>query len=272
MSEQPSSEVSGEEQPANPIFRNVKQKNFRKRTENTESKEPEEIKREELGLILAVAKEKQKLRYRTKPKLQTSDHASFIASSSLDTTFTVQSETVEIDPHLEKFIQEKMITIKKEEKEEKTVPPAAGTTEAGSDTFLDKPTGLVTVDDLYRSLKDNMDIPKPVESSLANFSSTTIPEVELPIEYKLKNIEETEKAKKQLLIEKQKLNELKKRLDEAKLPTNFNSNYSKHHSVRDFGPKKQPRDGQDHKNKDRGDRATDDLVAENFRKKFRMHK
>jgi len=189
---------------------------------------------------LLQTKELQKLRARSKgvnagvgAELSTLPSSEIIESTqrSLDETFTTQSDGPEVNTHMEKYIEEQLAKkkIQKSSKEELET----------TDT---------NVADLYTTPEHLKTIPqrRTEESSWL----TGIVEVQLPIEYKIKNIEETERAKREMMQSK----------------NSFGSEARSKHGESPY-PRFITQFGKD--NKKGNQRASDDVVMERFKKRFR---
>eukprot|EP01102_Stenamoeba_stenopodia_P013241 TRINITY_DN4270_c0_g1_i1.p1 TRINITY_DN4270_c0_g1~~TRINITY_DN4270_c0_g1_i1.p1 ORF type:complete len:286 (+),score=105.08 TRINITY_DN4270_c0_g1_i1:87-944(+) len=151
--------------------------------------------------------------------------------ASLGATFTLQSTSNPIDQQLERYIQERM---KKSEQQ------------------VEEPKKKLTDEDLLYAVPDNLKANREVnQRQPASTLMTGIVEVELPIEYKLKNIEATEAAKRQMedAIKSGTASE------DAIAPPVGNA----------AGGGGNASGG----NNNRGNKATDDLVLERFKKRFR---
>ncbi|XP_078041468.1 splicing factor C9orf78 isoform X2 [Augochlora pura] len=117
------------------------------------------------------------------------------------------------------------------------------------------------------------------EEMLSNQMLSGIPEVDLGIEAKIRNIEATEEAKLKLLWDRHR----KKDGPSQFVPTNMAVNFVQHNRFNiedpDFQKSKQdadekkkvmaPRDDNKGKRKDNGEKATDDYHYERFKKQFR---
>ncbi|XP_012340992.1 telomere length and silencing protein 1 homolog isoform X3 [Apis florea] len=117
------------------------------------------------------------------------------------------------------------------------------------------------------------------EEMLSNQMLSGIPEVDLGIEAKIRNIEATEEAKLKLLWDRHR----KKDGPSQFVPTNMAVNFVQHNRFNiedtDFQKSKQdsddrkkiiaPRDDYKGKRKDNGEKATDDYHYERFKKQFR---
>lgn len=162
----------------------------------------------------------------------------------LDSTFTASSQPdpTDINPRLQQYIEEKMKQKKsaegsekekeKEGGEEGVAAPGAGG--EGSPELLMTP--------------DHRGPSKAAENT--NWV-TGIVEVELPVEYKLKNIEETEKARRELLQNAQSVSN-----------TTHEDPQASFAAIR-YQPERQP------KRPVTSERASDDRVMEAFKKRFR---
>lgn len=84
-------------------------------------------------------------------------------------------------------------------------------------------------DELFQIPEKYREVPKVASEVGVDQWLAGITEIELPIENKLTNIEETERAK-QKLLEKHETENGKKNASEL-IPRNFNSNFSKHHTA-----------------------------------------
>lgn len=140
-------------------------------------------------------------------------------------------------------------------------------------------------DELYQIPDRYREVPKVASEVGVDQWLAGITEVELPIENKLKNIEETERAK-QKLLEKHESESGKKNATEH-IPRNFNSNFSKHHTAflreierkrRKAGhtdaPKKPPADNPGENVQSDGSRlpfASDERVFQRFMSRYRRY-
>ncbi|XP_018325319.1 telomere length and silencing protein 1 homolog [Agrilus planipennis] len=108
------------------------------------------------------------------------------------------------------------------------------------------------------------------EEMLSNQMLNGIPEVDLGIEVKIKNIEATEEAKLRLLWEQNR----KKDGPSQFVPTNMASNFAQHNrfnvDVPEVPIKKLKPENEDKKSK-KDEKATDDYHYERFKKQFRRH-
>jgi len=158
---------------------------------------------------------------------------------SLDETFTTQSDGPEVNSHMEKYIEEQLA--KKKKKESLT----SSSSSVAADSSADKTDGdLYTTPDHLKSIPQR----KTEESSWL----TGIVEVQLPIEYKIKNIEDTEKAKREMMQNKSSSSETRHHR-----PPPGESHYPR---FTQFGKERNQKGNQ---------RASDDVVMERFKKRFR---
>lgn len=101
-----------------------------------------------------------------------------------------------------------------------------------------------------------------------------IPEVDLGIDAKIRNIEATEEAKQRMIQEQKK----KKDLPSQFVPVNFAANFAhhdktNHEKIQAMKRKKQQQEDNEAQaqKKDGGKRATDDYYFDKFRNKFRKN-
>jgi len=223
-------------------------KTYRKKVPDATEKEEIVPQNEvDVSLKLLQTKELQKLRGRSKgvnagvgielnlPPSITQE----APQRSLNSNFTTQQDKPEINQHLEKYIEEKM----------KNKEPSAD----GTNTEKDK---LASSDDLYTT-PDHLKGPEPKANSDTTNWLTGIVEVQLPMEYKLKNIEETEKAKRELLQHEQPVS--RPTFGEANL---YGSSFA---NIR-YQTERQTKRMETAVG---SERATDDIVMDRFKKRFR---
>uniref|UniRef100_A0A182M2K7 Hepatocellular carcinoma-associated antigen 59 domain-containing protein n=1 Tax=Anopheles culicifacies TaxID=139723 RepID=A0A182M2K7_9DIPT len=111
------------------------------------------------------------------------------------------------------------------------------------------------------------------EEMLSNQMLSGIPEIDLGIEAKIKNIEATEEAKLKYMQEQQR----KKDLPSHFVPSNMAVNFMQHNRYRIENPAPTKRRYQeDHQRDQRGDdrvpkKATDDYHFDKFKKQYRRH-
>ncbi|CAG9799015.1 unnamed protein product [Chironomus riparius] len=109
---------------------------------------------------------------------------------------------------------------------------------------------------------------KKSEEMLSNQMLNGIPEINLGIEAKIRNIEATEEAKMKILADQKS----KKDLPSQFVPKNYAVNFVQHHRFNiDQGEQQRKRPGQnnDNSNTKAPKRATDDYHFDKFRKQFR---
>jgi len=227
--------------------------------------EDEEVVRRRLLQV----KELQKLRSRSKGvnagvhadlNLPPTDPLLEEKSSRLDSNFTTQNDAPEVNHYQEKYVEEMMkkraiegteeTDQEKEKKKEAPPPPFPG-----SDADL-----YTTPDHLKPQVKQTT-------GETTNWL-TGIVEVQLPVEYKLKNIEETERAKRELL-NNQAQPVTRSTFGEANL---YGSSFG---SIRYQTDKETKRAASSSSSSSSSsaisgnERATDDIVMERFKKRFR---
>ncbi|XP_055608880.1 splicing factor C9orf78 [Uranotaenia lowii] len=110
------------------------------------------------------------------------------------------------------------------------------------------------------------------EEMLSNQMLSGIPEVDLGIEAKIKNIEATEEAKLRFLMEQQR----KKDLPSHFVPSNMAVNFMQHNRFKIDQPVQQKRRHQEERGRFSGDdkapkKATDDYHFDKFKKQYRRH-
>ncbi|PVF96500.1 hypothetical protein CPB86DRAFT_786994 [Serendipita vermifera] len=180
--------------------------------------------------------------------------------------FTQQTNALDVDKHMMAYIEENMKSLKEKQqnKSEETGTKAPERTEEGMLKFGDK----------YKThgveLKEGS-----VTNSLAML--TAIPEVDLGMDARLRNIEETEKAKRAAAEEKQARAANRADADEARLAaTRFYNPHLRQES--DEALMKQAKlqamglpapDKNQRRNSDRPELATDEAVMERFRKRMK---
>jgi len=237
----------------------VKKSYRKKNTETTESTALEALKddAETVRLKLLQTKELQKLRERSKgvnagvgsdlnlPPATIQEEK----SSSLDSNFTSQNDKPEVNHYQEKYVEEMM---KKRESSTTAENEGSQTTENSNKTpFPGSDADLYTTPDHLKT-----EVKRPTTDT-ANWL-TGIVEVQLPVEYKLKNIEETEKAKRDLLNQVQP--SPRNTFGEANL---YGPSFASIRYQTDRQPKRNNTTAAGN------ERATDDIVMERFKKRFR---
>ncbi|KAF9404457.1 hypothetical protein BGZ94_004171 [Podila epigama] len=195
-----------------------------------------------------------------------------VKSTGILNSFTKQTNTLDVDKHMMKYIEEELKKRKGEngEDEEDTAQE-----DRGGDT------------DIYDELGIRRTAPKPDQEGNVQLSTTmltAIPEVDLGMEARLKNIEETEKAKRKLFEERSQAKTIanERFLAPAYVPSD-RERISHHQQNRGYNNNNQGSNygGTNHRffnnsgnnqNNNRGGRggmATDDLVMERFKKRMR---
>jgi len=195
---------------------------------------------------------------------------------SLKSTFTTVVEKNDTDKHMLQYIEDHMTTLKKPNLKQQTLPEKPETIES----------------ELYKT-PEYLQTPKPKPEDNPGNWLTGIVEVELPIEYKLANIEATETARRKILEEKKaKANQPQIQI----IPSNYNANYDQHKKTNTVGQSsKSPKTrgtttvshqgstapvvnnqrfstgGHHEKRKHDGsnETATDEIVLDRFRKRYK---
>ncbi|GLV42784.1 uncharacterized protein CBL_03524 [Carabus blaptoides fortunei] len=193
--------------------------------------------------------------------------------TGIGTQFSVETNKRDEDEEMMKYIEEQLSRRKGKEKIE--VEPEPDTKELKSKYFTPEEAALQAVPKHLRESSTQRS-----EEMLSNQMLSGIPEVDLGIEAKIRNIEATEEAKLKLLWEKHN----KKDGPSQFVPTNMAVNFVQHNRFNiDYGdqPKRKHKLANDKseasdsktedkpKIKDKAERATDDYHYEKFRKQFR---
>nr|CAG4638783.1 EOG090X0F7F [Cyclestheria hislopi] len=188
--------------------------------------------------------------------------------TGIGTQFSLETNTRDEDAEMMKYIEEQLAKRKGQNKEEEMKEQKYLTPEEVA--FLAVPEHL-------RKSSTNKS-----EEMLSNQMLSGIPEVDLGIEAKIKNIEATEEAKQKLLQERFK----KKDGPSVFVPTNMAVNFVQHNrfNIEDSGPPRKKRleavkseaevpevviTKEENINKKENDKATDDFYFEKFRRQFR---
>jgi len=239
---------------------------------------------EAVRLKLLQTKELQKLRGRSKGvnagvhsdlNLPPPDAQEERASTRLDSNFTSQNDSKpEINQHQEKYIEEMM---KKRERESIATSGdgtinnnnsnGEGGGEGGAPAAPKKPFPGSDAD-LYTTPDHLKPQTKAPSSDTTNWL-TGIVEVQLPVEYKLKNIEETEKAKRELMNQVQPA--ARNTYGEANLygPSFASIRYQTDRQAKRVVTTTSSSSSSVTSTSTGNERATDDLVMERFKKRFR---
>lgn len=180
--------------------------------------------------------------------------------TGIGTQFSVETNKRDEDEEMMKFIEEELS--KRKGKQEK------------SDKDEDKTRYLSPEEAALQAVPEHLRVSstKRSEEMLSNQMLSGIPEVDLGIEAKIKNIEATEEAKLRLLWEKQN----KKDGPSQFVPTNMAVNFVQHNRFnidQSELPKKKPRldANEGDKSKKKDEKATDDYHFEKFKKQFRRY-
>ncbi|KAI7852664.1 hepatocellular carcinoma-associated antigen 59-domain-containing protein [Circinella umbellata] len=169
-------------------------------------------------------------------------------------TFTTQTNALDVDKHMMSYIEEEMRKRRGE--------PSTRTEEKEDESGEQKEGPVDIYEELYM-LPERLRVQsKQVEEGSVQLSTqmlTAIPEVDLGIDVRLKNIEETERAKRKYMDQRQQEEERRNQAREGTLgerPNRVPANYEKHIQKPDYrGRSRQS--------------ATDEIVAERFRKRMR---
>ncbi|KAI9499311.1 hepatocellular carcinoma-associated antigen 59-domain-containing protein [Zychaea mexicana] len=160
-------------------------------------------------------------------------------------TFTTQTNALDVDKHMMAYIEEEMRRRRGE----------AASKEEDEEDEQQQKDGLVDIYEELYMLPERLRVQsKHVEEGSVQLSTqmlTAIPEVDLGIDVRLKNIEETERAKRKYLDEHR---EEAGKSSRDEVPANF---------------EKQLRKSDHRPRTDRRQIATDEIVAERFKKRMR---
>ncbi|EFA00334.1 splicing factor C9orf78 [Tribolium castaneum] len=184
--------------------------------------------------------------------------------TGIGTQFSVETNKRDEDEEMMKFIEEEL-----SKKKRKVEPQEQAEAENKSAYTSPEEAALRAVPDHLRESST-----KRSEEMLSNQMLNGIPEVDLGIEAKIKNIEATEEAKLRLLWEKQN----KKDGPSPFVPTNMAVNFVQHNRFNidaEVAKKKAKLDDKveeaTEKPKKKDERATDDYHYEKFKKQFRRY-
>ncbi|KAL0075007.1 hepatocellular carcinoma-associated antigen 59-domain-containing protein [Phycomyces blakesleeanus] len=157
-------------------------------------------------------------------------------------TFTTQTNTLDVDKHMMEYIEAEMRKIRGD----------------GDEDEEEKKNGMTDIYEELYHLPERLKVEqKRVEEGNVQLSTqmlTAIPEVDLGIDARLKNIEDTERAKRKLMDEQEGDRAKPPSKREPRVPANF---------------EKQIRHVQSKPRMDRRQMATDEAVAERFKKRMR---
>ncbi|KOC63432.1 Uncharacterized protein C9orf78 [Habropoda laboriosa] len=190
--------------------------------------------------------------------------------TGIGTQFNAETNKRDEDEEMVKYIEEEL-SKRKSKNEDKT--ENGSNSEKGSYCSPEEAALQAVPEHLRQSSAHRS------EEMLSNQMLSGIPEVDLGIEAKIRNIEATEEAKLKLLWDRHR----KKDGPSQFVPTNMAVNFVQHNrfniedtdfqkSKQDSDDKKQiaaPRDDYKGKRKDNGEKATDDYHYERFKKQFR---
>ncbi|KAF7724218.1 hypothetical protein EC973_001237 [Apophysomyces ossiformis] len=169
-------------------------------------------------------------------------------------SFTTQTNALDVDKHMQVLEMNRMAYIEEEMRKRR------GETANVEEDDKKKKLPLDIYEELYK-IPDRLKLEKkPLAEGSVQLSTqmlTAIPEVDLGMEPRLQNIEDTERAKRKLMDEheeEEKNAKLDEDDDDLKVPANFEKQIRQ--------PEGKPR-------LDRRQTATDDVVAERFKKRMR---
>nr|CAG4652227.1 EOG090X0F7F [Triops cancriformis] len=302
-------------------FKQIKRKNLRKRKlsdEDTteEERKPDELPEESEDLLAKLEETKERQKLRQKP------HGVNVISLALGKKVTVEEEILVRDPFKANtggMVDMKALKSGKMKQNDDTYDTGIGTQFSAETNTRDEDAEMMKYIDqeLAKKKGQNKDkekeeeengkkylspeeaalqaVPeflrksykKQSEEMLSNQMLSGIPEIDLGIEAKIKNIEATEEAKQKLLLEKMR----KKDAPSHFVPTNYAVNFVQHNrfSIGDQHKKKpvvkepEVKTQVTHvvggevaipvsteiKKKDEAQKATDDFYFEKFRRQFR---
>lgn len=177
-------------------------------------------------------------------------------------SFTKQTNALDVDKHMMAYIEEEMRKRRGKKSDAKN---------EHEDEEPSKP--LNPQDELFQA-PDHLRVEsKPISEGNVQLSTTmltAIPEVDLGIDVRLKNIEETEKAKRKLLEQRHQKPKDEKDTFEGSNFSATNRFYRTRPTVSDHERTNNDQPNQNsHKTGQRREMATDDLVAERFKKRLR---
>ncbi|XP_055687482.1 splicing factor C9orf78 homolog [Lutzomyia longipalpis] len=281
-----------------PPFKNKKRVNLRKRKISSDSSCGEEGSSEELNSKLEEMKVRQKLRTRQHGislvglaigkkttieedltvkdpfniktggminmqalkagKVKTVDDA---YDTGIGTQFSAETNKRDEDEEMMKYIEEQLKKRKGQKLEKQDDP-------------LDNPAKYLSPEEAaLMALPDHLrhGSAQRSEEMLSNQMLSGIPEVDLGIEAKIRNIEATEEAKQKLLLEQKN----KKEGPSQFVPTNMAVNFVQHNrfNIEDDSRKRKHRDQEGEGSREKGNnkKATDDYHYDKFKKQFRRY-
>ncbi|GBC09016.1 hypothetical protein RclHR1_08550002 [Rhizophagus clarus] len=177
-------------------------------------------------------------------------------------SFTKQTNALDVDKHMMAYIEEEMRKRKGKKLDAKN-----------EHEVVEPSKHLNPQDELFQA-PDHLRVEsKPISEGNVQLSTTmltAIPEVDLGIDVRLKNIEETEKAKRKLLEQRHQKPKDEKDTFEGSNFSATNRFYRTRPTVSDHERNNNDQPIQNsHKTGQRREMATDDLVAERFKKRLR---
>ncbi|CDS07858.1 hypothetical protein LRAMOSA01807 [Lichtheimia ramosa] len=165
-------------------------------------------------------------------------------------SFTTQTNALDVDKHMMAYIEEEM----RKRRGENKMANAPGASSKGAVEQRKRDGPVDIYEELYQ-IPDRLKVgQKPVEEGSMQLSTqmlTAIPEVDLGIDVRLKNIEDTERAKRRYMDEEATKGD--EPVEEDEVPANYEKQIVKPQSKRT----------------DRRQMASDEIVAERFKKRMR---
>ncbi|KAF9355292.1 hypothetical protein BGX26_006772 [Mortierella sp. AD094] len=198
-------------------------------------------------------------------------------STGILNSFTKQTNALDVDKHMMKYIEDEM---------KKRRGEAGGSEDNADEHARDNSNGDM---DILDGLGIKRNTPKPEQEGNVQLSTTmltAIPEVDLGMEARLKNIEETEKAKRKMIearatttmnserfLQPEHVPSDRERISHHQQNRRNNHNNNNTHSDSGAGPNHRFQNTYGAQNNNRGGAgrgmATDDLVMERFKKRMR---
>ncbi|KAF9167617.1 hypothetical protein BGX21_011640 [Mortierella sp. AD011] len=193
-------------------------------------------------------------------------------STGILNSFTKQTNTLDVDKHMMKYIEDEM---------KKRRGETGGSEENADEPVRDNSNGDM---DILDGLGIKRNTPKPEQEGNVQLSTTmltAIPEVDLGMEARLKNIEETERAKRKMIEARAATTVNSERFLQPDYVPSDRERISHHQQNRRNNTQQDSGTGPNHRfqntygaqNNNRGGvgrgMATDDLVMERFKKRMR---
>lgn len=196
-------------------------------------------------------------------KVKTTDDA---YDTGIGTQFSVETNKRDEDEEMQKYIEEELQRrkgVKRFDEDEAS--------SSNNKYFTPEEAALMSLPEHLR--KNNI---QKSEEMLSNQMLNGIPEVDLGIEAKIKNIEATEEAKQKMLQEQKKKKDVPSHFVPINIATNFVQHEKINHDKLAAQKRKQQQEGeqqaqQQQQLKRDGKRATDDYYFDKFRNKFRKN-